>query len=151
MAITVAAFDAAGPNNLGFYAHTYDEVTGRPVDVPVMSRGPGAVALAIEFLASALGTGSVSIGIEAPCWIPMAGPGARPQASRFMRKRHFEGSRSWSAPAGGYVTTAGVALVAEIFRGLVHAGAGPITPTFGPGRPGVNFVPEGCSLNSLVE
>jgi len=127
---TVAAFDAGGTKNVGFYLRMYDG-SGAQLGAPVCRHGAAGVGLAVTDLVDALKEGPVALGIEAPCWAPGASHPFDP--ATFMRKRPFEGTRSWSAPAGAYVSMAGRVLAEIVLQGIVAANTQP-RATFGAQR-----------------
>lgn len=111
----VIAYDAGGEAHLGSYGRCLAPGSGvKPYgDVG----GNKVVNDSARWIAQNLKDGPVAVGIEAPCWVPITdGVDMAP----FMRKRYFEGQRSWSAPAGCYVGFASRVLIQELVNRLHH-------------------------------
>ncbi len=70
----------------------------------------------IEIVAKALTLGPVSLGFEAPLWVPM-----RADVMTLTKARAGEGTRSWSAGAGAGVLATGLVVIPRILSGIRKA------------------------------
>ena len=104
--IAVICFDAGGQKGLGWWATPHGTLK--------QNHGVGVASLpdALSWIAEQVQLLPVAIGIEAPCWLPMAHDGRG-----MLKARPFEGT-AWSGAGGLPVATQGAALMAEVTRSL---------------------------------
>ncbi|MFO1033968.1 MAG: hypothetical protein U1E15_07840 [Hyphomicrobiales bacterium] len=76
----------------------------------------GSIGELVHHVAAALLHGPVSLGFEAPLWVPL-----RLDPMKLTRKREGEGSRPWSANAGAAVLATGLAVVPHILQEIRKA------------------------------
>ncbi len=125
----IAAFDIGSPMTGGLaWAALENEKTG-----PNEQTGCDIQEL-VALVASALGTGPVALGFEAPLWVPM-----RSDPMTVTKARQGEGSRPWSAAAGASVLATGLAVIPNILTAIRRvAGHATVALDFHnpPDRPG---------------